>query len=275
MSKRKTVQHRHQPDAHLEIRAEEGLPEGIAGRLRGVALTYEVIDTFGTVFGRGALTRTIRDKVSARRVPLLMDHDRRTGAHVGVVASMQELGDSVIMVADLFDTPEGRAALEYAKAVIAAGAQTGFSIGFVPIRSGATVVDGQPVERFSEIELREVSLTPMPAVPGTELLGARTEGPDAPVAVVEADESATRSDVELLTLAADAALSALPAEARAAVLARFTAPAVSPKVESTATLPASDRADCASPTPAAPRFTSGESVPLDARLRAVRSTFAY
>lgn len=254
---------RHQADVQIQIRAEDGLPEGIAGRVSGVALTYEVVDSYGTLFARGSAKRSIDNKVKARKVPLLMDHERRTGAHVGVVSMMQDVGDALMMTADLFDTPEGRAAKEYVKAVIAAGATTGFSIGFVPRRSEMVAVDGKPAERFLEIELREVSITPMPAVPGADVMGARA------VEMV-ADAEPVRSDVELLTVAATAALKALPEDARAALLAQFVVPA---PVDAAASDPAATRS--ADPAPDRDPLPSAIAVPvsMDQRLAAVRSTF--
>ena len=206
----------HRMDVALELRADGDLPPGIAGRLTGIALTYDVVDTYDTIFARGCAKRSIDMKVAARKLPLLMDHDRSVRAHVGVVASMTDVGDALVMTADLLDTPEGRAAKEYAQAVIAAGTSTGFSIGFVPRRAERVVVDGRPVERFLEIELREVSLTPMPAVPGTGLTAARADdiAPDVP----EQPAPAERTDADLLTLAARVALDALSDDARSRVL---------------------------------------------------------
>ena len=260
---------RHQAEVQLQIRADEQMPDGIAGRVSGVALTYEVVDSYGTIFARGSANRSIESKVRARKVPLLMDHERRTGAHVGVVSMMQDVGDSLMMTADLFDTPEGRAAKEYVQAVIAAGATTGFSIGFVPRASERVMVEGKPAERFTEIELREVSITPMPAVPGADVLGARTE------TEMPAEAEPIRSDVELLTVAATAALNALPEDARAALLAQYlpavpapTAPTAPPLSATRATRAASaSQAGTSTPSPAAP-------VSMDQRLAAVRSTFA-
>lgn len=268
MSGTKTPRVRHTIADQLTIRAEDKMPEGIAGSVSGVALTYEVVDTYGTVFARGSANRSIEQKVKARKVPLLMDHERRTGAHVGVVTMMQDVGDSLMMTADLFDTPEGRAAREYVKAVIAAGATTGFSIGFVPRRSEMVAVDGKPVERFTEIELREVSITPMPAVPGADVLGARAETD------MSADAEPVRSDVELLTVAATAALKALPEDARAALLAQFSA--VPAPMDTTAPNPSATRSDTASASGSG-TSSSATAVPvsMDARLAAVRSTFAY
>jgi HK97 family phage prohead protease len=164
------------------------------------------------MFQRGCANQSVATKVKARKVPLLMDHDRSVASHVGVVATMSEVGDTMVMVADLFDTPDGRAALEYVKAVMAAGASTGFSIGFVPRASQRVMVDGQPVELFTEIELREVSITPMPAVPGADVTAARADDPEQP--------EMTRDDRALLVLAAEVALRALPESDRLIVWQR-------------------------------------------------------
>lgn len=243
-------------EVSLSIRAEGDLPPGIAGRVSGVALTYEVVDSYQTIFARGCAKRSIDNKVKARKVPLLMDHSRTVGAHVGVVASMVDAGDQLIMTADLFDTPEGRAALDYVKTVIAAGASTGFSIGFVPRRTDMVMIDAKPVEKFLEIELREVSLTPMPAVPGADVTGARAEE-------AEPEETApVRPDAELLEVAARIALDALDASTRAAVISRYLTPA-SPTTTTART--------CCAPVTREPVDAVAT---MDARVQAVRSTFA-
>lgn len=249
----------------LEAR-QEGLPEGIAGRITGVALTYEQVDTYGTVFARGCAKRTIDTKVKARRVPFLMDHEREVDAHVGVVASLTDTGDGLVMVADLFDTEAGREARDYVKAVMAAGAVTGLSIGFVPKRTEMATIDGKIVERFLEIELREVSLTPMPSVPGTDVLGARSTAP----AVPEQPRDSVRTDRDLLMLAARTALDALSVTDRQAVLDAYASPYLddaAPGTRSEGALPC-----CAPPTPAPAHADAG--VSMADRLAAVRQTYS-
>jgi HK97 family phage prohead protease len=250
----------HLADATLELRAEPDLPPGIAGRVSGVALTYEVVDSYGTMFSRKCAKRSIDGRVAARKVPLLMDHERTSKAHVGVITSMTDAGDALVMTADVFDTAEGRAAMEYVKAVLASGASTGFSIGFIPRTSEMVTVNGKPVERFTEIELREVSITPMPAVPGAEIASARNEASEM---VVEGEVS-ERTETDLLTLAARVALDALSEADRHAVLVRYlpetrseTAPSVAPVVTETPTSTASTA-----------RYAT-----LEERTAAVRSTF--
>ncbi|MEY2711649.1 MAG: hypothetical protein RL487_1432 [Actinomycetota bacterium] len=251
----------HLADATLEVRAESDLPPGIAGRVSGVALTYEVVDSYNTMFSRKCAKRSIDGRVAARKVPLLMDHERTSKAHVGVVTSMTDAGDALVMTADVFDTAEGRAAMEYVKAVLASGASTGFSIGFIPRASEMVTVDGKPVERFTEIELREVSITPMPAVPGAEVASARNESPTpaTPEEVV-----AERTETDLLILAARVALDALSESDRHAVLSRYQ-----PKTRSeTATVVTPVVTPTPSSTASTARYAS-----LEERATAVRSTF--
>lgn len=242
----------HIAEGSLTIRAEDALPPGIAGRVSGVALTYGVVDSYGTMFAKGSAKRSIDTRVKAGKLPLLMDHERSVRAHVGVVRGLDEVGDALVMTADVFDTAEGRAALEYVKAVLASDASTGFSVGFVPRQSETVMVDGQRVERFTEIELREVSITPMPAVPGADVLGARQD----------AEAVTERSDLELLTIAARAALDALPSVDRAAILAMYAdAPPSAPA-------PASPSGTRLSEAPDASRVAT-----MDERLSAVRRSF--
>lgn len=238
MSKR-TMQYARQ-EVTLSVRADD-VPNGIAGRITGIALRYDVVDTYDTTFARGCLKRSIEERVAARKVPLLMDHERTTGAHVGVVTGMQDIDSGVMMMADVFDTPEGRACMEYVRAVIAAGASTGLSIGFVPIKGDMVSMEGRMVQRFTEVALREVSVTPMPSVPGTEVTGARHDALVSNDSDSESDAArdGERSDAELLLIAARVALAGLPVEQRVALWSEFNVNVEAPvAARADATLPA-------------------------------------
>lgn len=253
----------HVAYSSLQVRAEDNLPAGIAGRVSGVAVTYDVVDSYGTMFARGCAKRSIDQRVAARKVPLLMDHEASTRAHVGVVSAMSDAGDAVVMTADVFDTAEGRAAMEYVKAVMASGASTGFSIGFVPRKSDIVLVDGQNVERFTEIELREVSITPMPAVPGAAVTSARK---DEMPSMEDDDETLEESDpMRVLMTAARLALDALSPEMRAALLADYLAPLSMPTPEA-ASVPVTD-------TLSVPATNETRGVSMADRIVAVRQSF--
>lgn len=247
-------------EVRVQLRAEdEMLPPGVAGQISGIALTFDTVDTYGTTFARGCAKRSIDTKVAAGRLPLIMDHEWETGAHVGVVRELVDTGTGYLMTADLFATEEGQEARRYVQNVLAADACVGLSIGFRPLRSEMVTIDGQAVERFTEIELREISLTPLPSVPGTDVVAARSDraAPDVP-----AVPAAPRDDAELLALAARTALHALSPEARAAVLSEYLTPEA-PEA----------RSACAHATEPTTAPTPGVAVSMDARMAALRTTY--
>lgn len=161
---------------HLRAVETDGLPEGVCGRIVGVGLRYNVVDTYGTMFMPGCLAKT-GEKVRAGKVKLYADHRYVTDNHVGVVREITDVGDDVLVSADLLDTQRGRQLLEYAKACKASGAQTGLSIGFYDRDSEWIDTNGARVLAFSEVELEEFSMTPANAVEGADLLNARKMDP--------------------------------------------------------------------------------------------------
>jgi hypothetical protein len=152
-----------------EMRAEEP-KAGSCGQLAGVALVYQVRDSWGTRFLRGCLDKTRAQKVAAGKVQLYIaedsgQHQYGTRTHIGVVRALRDVGDNVVMDADLFDTEAGRRA-------------TGLSVGVYP-REGSWNTEpedgGEHCYDYAEVELAEITITPMPAVPGTEVTAVRSE----------------------------------------------------------------------------------------------------
>lgn len=163
---------------------DQPLPAGICGRLQGVCLVYDQPDDYDTMFAPGCMDRTKGAKVPAGKIKLFaaLDggfHQYGTRSHVGVVRALTTVGNQEIMAADLFDTAEGRAMKEYLSAVLAAGGETGLSIGFYP-RADESVpepgdMSGDMVCRYTEIELDEISITPINAVTGADVLAVRAK----------------------------------------------------------------------------------------------------
>jgi hypothetical protein len=188
----------------LEVRAD-ALPAGVCGRVTGIALRYNVVDSYGTRFKPGSLDSS-RAKINAGRVKLFDNHEYGTRSHIGVVRTLTTAGDAEVMTADLFDTEDGRRAKEYLSAVMASGGETGLSVGFFA-KAGAPS-DG--AYDFTDIDLDEISLAPRQAVPGATVAGVRRDvgalksvldglrsvyGADALLALLrEQDESATAGD---------------------------------------------------------------------------------
>lgn len=162
----------------LTIRAAADLPDGIAGQVSGIAVRYDVVDSYRTVFAKGSLDKT-RAKVAAGKVKLFDNHGISdhygTRSHIGIVRSLSPQDDGELMTADLFDTEDGRRAKEYLRAVMAAGGETGLSIGFYERKGEWMKRAEEDVYRFDEIELDEISLAPRNAVPGSDVLAVRSE----------------------------------------------------------------------------------------------------
>lgn len=169
----------HRTQITVRDAADGDLRPGTCGTIMGVACVYNTPDYYGTMFAPGCFAKTAAQKISAGKVKLFTDHEWETRSHIGVVRSFTDAGMSVIMEADLLDTEDGRAAKEYLAACMAAKAFTGLSVGVFE-REGAlaTGPDGSPVWAFTECELEEVSTTPVPAVPGSEVLTVRSRPPD-------------------------------------------------------------------------------------------------
>lgn len=194
----------------VAVRAGDDPAEAdIAGKIMGVACSYNTPDFFGTMFAPGCFDRTRAEKIPQGKVQLFRDHDHTSRSHVGVVRDCSDVGQSVMMSADCFANDEGQQALDYCKSVLAAEGFTGLSVG-VYVRSaeyrpnpmadrdggdkGNGVGNGdespntvsprdagdQPdsIYTFTEVELAEISITPLPAVPGAEVLHARTRPED-------------------------------------------------------------------------------------------------
>lgn len=165
-------------------RGTDNLPAGCCARMTGVALVYETRDDYGTVFGRGCLAQTIAERVRPGKVRLFSDHIPMVKTHVGTVVDIKDVGDQAIMTAVIFDTEAGRSMKEYLEAVTKSGketgAATGLSVGFRSREDESTTIeDDEGIEqwacRFLEIELREISVTPVNAVPGSDVISVRKE----------------------------------------------------------------------------------------------------
>ena len=248
--------------ATLEVRAGE-LPAGVCGVVTGIALRYNVVDAWGTVFLPGSVDKT-RTKVAAGKIKLFDNHGAADGygtrTHIGVVRSLVQAGEAEVMTAHLFDTEDGRRAKEYLAAVMSAQGETGLSIGFYA-RDGSEVRDAHGNWQhyaFSEIELDEISLAPRNAVPGADVTSVRREPDTNGLRSVVRGLRAAYGDDALLALLREADPNATAGDEPGSVDAAPATPAPPADDSGTRDEPTEDR-----------------SVPADMaeRLAAVRSTF--
>lgn len=163
----------------LELRAEQELPAGVCGRVQGIALVYGVVDSYGTRFKKGCLDRTRSEKVATGKVKLFIAEDEHyhqygTKTHIGTVRALEDVGDTVLMTADLFDTEGGRRAKEYLTAVTTTKSETGLSVGVYVREDEMVEENGRMIYEFTECELAEITVTTFPAVPGAGVTAVRS-----------------------------------------------------------------------------------------------------
>lgn len=147
----------------LELRAvDERTLEGIA--VPWNETTKLVADPGGERFLPGSLTRTVQDR--GARLKLFRDHDHSHAIGKAVKLDPRH-ADGLWARWVMFDTPAGNDALQE----VAQGALDMFSLGFVPIRVRRGS-DG--VREIVEASAHEVSLCPMGAYDGAQLLATRS-----------------------------------------------------------------------------------------------------
>ena len=160
------------------------LPPGCCAKMIGTALVYNTTDDYGTMFAPGCLAQTIAERVRPGKVRLFADHKPETKTHVGTVIDIRDVGDTAQMTAVIFDTVRGREMKEYLEAVTQSGAvtgaMTGLSVGFRSREDESITIEDEDGETqwaclFKVIELREISITPVNAVPGSDVLSVRRE----------------------------------------------------------------------------------------------------
>lgn len=155
--------------------AVKNVDEG-TGLIEGYASTFGNIDSYGDTIAPGAFTATLQQHAAdGTTIPLLFEHDRDLGAHVGQIVEASEDSEGLFIRAQLdVDDEAGAKALRLAK-----GRRiTGLSIGFMPVDIDTDIVDDTPVTRINEIDLREVSLVLNPADAAARVTSVKSADPE-------------------------------------------------------------------------------------------------
>lgn len=148
------------------------LAEGEDGRtVEGVAVPYNEISDLtahgSERFAPGSMKRTVdRWTRSKRQMPLLRGHDQ--DKPIGKVTGFTDTPEGLLVVARLADTALGREAAQEVRE----GMLDAFSIGFRAVRHER--VGG--VREVREAAVHELSLVPLPAYQGAEVLAVRSQG---------------------------------------------------------------------------------------------------
>lgn len=165
--------------AKLEVKSIDA-----QGRFAGYASVFEVVDNQRDVMSKGAFTRTLNGRV--HEIKLLWQHAQ--DEPIGVFDRMFEDARGLYVEGLLLlDVQRGREA----HSLLKAGAISGLSIGYSPVRYTIDAQSG--VRRLAEVELWEVSLVTFPAneaagVTVIKQMGARPSAADEMQALMGAIE---------------------------------------------------------------------------------------
>lgn len=146
----------------MEIRAVDDS----LGTFSGIASAYDVIDSYGTVVGRGAFDKSVANHKG--NYPLLWQHDATEP--IGSFRVIDTVNALEIEGSFCLDTVRGREAYSLLKA----GAIKGISIGFNVVSGEPAIVDGRDVIRYTEVDLWEVSVVTFASNPEAEVKDVRS-----------------------------------------------------------------------------------------------------
>lgn len=130
------------------------------GSLEGLAVRFNVVDSYRTSFDRNAFTW------EGRSLPLLWSHDQ--SQVLGSVRSIAPDGDGLRIKARLnLDVQRAREV----RSMLASGDISGLSIGFQRLKDEAR---SGGVKHITRAKLHEVSVVAIPSVPGSHVTSIRS-----------------------------------------------------------------------------------------------------
>lgn len=150
-------------EAALAIKAEDEQKGN--GVIMGHAAVFNNVDHQGDIIRPGAFKRTIKERVAAGKVPLMVRHMAMGGDTqeiIGTIVSAREDKKGLFIEADLMDA---QVAQETRSKILQAPKMFGMSVGFKTMKS-ADITDGEGKitgKELLELALFEVTVTALPA----------------------------------------------------------------------------------------------------------------
>jgi hypothetical protein len=132
------------------------------GSIEGYAAIFGNVDSQGERIIKGAFTKTIKERVPAGKVKLMIVHMCNGGSTkecIGTVTQAKEDDVGLWIHADLSSDQTA----QDSRAKAREGHVTGLSIGYNTLGKSESEVSGEIVMDLTEIKLLEVTLTPFPA----------------------------------------------------------------------------------------------------------------
>lgn len=126
----------------------------------GYGAVFGNVDSYGDVIAPGAFAKSLTEHQAAGTTPMMfLNHDAFNSLPIGRWTEMVEDGVGLKMTGELLDTTMGRDTYVALKA----GAITGLSIGFRPVKYTLGVKADEPLRTLEEVDLVEVSVVGLPA----------------------------------------------------------------------------------------------------------------
>jgi HK97 family phage prohead protease len=126
----------------------------------GYGAVFGNVDSYGDVIAPGAFAKSLTEHQTAGTAPMMfLNHDAFNSLPIGRWTEMVEDGVGLKMTGELLDTTMGRDTYVALKA----GAITGLSIGFRPVKYTLGVKADEPLRTLEEVDLVEVSVVGLPA----------------------------------------------------------------------------------------------------------------
>jgi len=168
------------------------------GEITGYASVFDNVDAQGDIIRKGAFTKTIKERVKAGKVLLMIRHFAHggdTAEAIGQVAEAKEDSRGLWIRGVLYDS---QLAQETRGKIIASPKAYGMSVGYTTVRASDIYDEQGKVtgKELQELKLYEVTVT---AVPANEETSAEAKSGTAPaaktLAEVEAEVKALRDIV--------------------------------------------------------------------------------
>lgn len=157
---------------------EENVLEGYASTFGNVDLGLDVVE-------RGAFRKTVRERVPAGQVKLLLDHMPTAAAVLGTVVEAKEDARGLYIKAKLSSAPDAQAV----RTKLLEGHLDRMSIGYRPVRwSYKADEDGRQVRHLEEVMLGEVSVVAFPMNPEAAVRRVKSFAQSGAASVEEARE---------------------------------------------------------------------------------------
>lgn len=169
----KSITH-YKPCPKPQIEAKQ-IDTNASGQIVGFASVFDLRDNDGDVIRHGSYAKSIEERVAAGTVPLMARHFRDGGdasEAIGIITLAKETEVGLWVEANLFPTQKAQ---EIRASIASAPQCFGMSVGWQNVPNGFRALP-EGGREFTEMKLREVTITLMPAQEATiGTVGAKSE----------------------------------------------------------------------------------------------------